>query len=139
MVKLIIVSTLALFSTNAFALEEKPIIGIDMFWPIIFIIPLTLLIYSVFIHYKNNKRVGNKKSYASTNVIINKSNYANPKSEPNKRKNGSSFDAVPDVEILPSSNSKVASAIVIDDVISDGGDMSGGGSSLDFDFDFDWD
>ena len=135
MIKRFIVSTLALFSTNALALQDKSTNSFDMTGVIIITIPLIILFSTVFIYYKNKKRVI-KKSYASTNVIVDRNNYIN-KSDTNKKKNGNSFDAVPDVDIIPSNTAKLASAVAIDDAIGNGGEMSGGGSSLDFDFDFD--
>lgn len=135
MVKLIIASTLAFLSTNVFALEYKSTNEIDFVGPMIFIIPLTLLMWAVFIHYKNKKRVVVKKSYASTNVIVKKEQYNIPKSTLNKR-SGNALDAVPDVDILPKNTTKVTSSVAIDN-ISDDGEMSGGGSSCDFDWDWD--
>jgi hypothetical protein len=135
MIKLIALSVLALFSANVFALEEKSTNEIDIVGPMIFIIPLTLLMWAIFIHYKNKKRVVVKKSYASTNVIMKKEQYNVPKSTSNKTRENA-LDAVPDVDITPKTTTRVTSAVAIDN-ISDDGEMSGGGSSCDFDFDWD--
>jgi len=135
MIKLILASFLMFFSINAFALEEKMNNEIDMFGAMIFVIPLTFLFYVIFIYYKNKKPVV-KKSYASTNVIIDKDKYKEPQSNFHK-KQSNGLDSITNVDVIPSNTNKVASAIVIDDLISDDGDMSGGGSSIDFDFDWD--
>ncbi len=135
--KLILTVILTMLSSDVLALEEKPVNDIDMFVPIIFIIPLTLLLYAVFMHYKSKKRVNVKTSYASTNVIIDKDKYKPSNSEINKKTNNGVLDSISDIDITPSNTTKLVSAIAIDDIISDGGEMSGGGSSLDFDFDWD--
>lgn len=135
MIKLITASILTLFSTNVLALQEQTTNEIDMFSVIILSIPLIILLAPIFFHYKNNKKITTKKSYASTNIIVEQNKYQTPVSNLNKNKSRNSLDAIPNIEVSPSTTSRVASAVVVEDIISDDGEMSGGGSS----FDFDWD
>jgi hypothetical protein len=142
MIKLANASILALFSTNVLAMEDKALNKVDMAGAMILTIPLVILFCTVFIYYKNKKKVVTKKSYASTNVIVEQSKYNLPKSESNKKGSGNLVDSIDAItDLVPNHATKVASAVVTTDLISNGGDMSGGGSSLDFDldFDFDWD
>jgi hypothetical protein len=146
--KLILTSILILLSSNALAMQDGVSNEIDMVGMMIVTIPLIILFSTVFIYYKNKKSVVTKKSYSSTNVIIDKSKYKTPNQESDKEVKEEiidTLDIITDIPLITNPSTKKVSALAINDVINNSGDKSSGESTLDFDLDldldldFDWD